>query len=79
MKDFAHMKIEIIVRDEATNGRDFSLNFYGRDAPVKCIRTLIEKYEITMGEIYLPFIESITLDPASKNTPQKTKSTVKEG
>lgn len=78
MKDFSHMKIDLVVRDAATNGKDFALNFYGRDAPLKCIRALIEKYDISMGEIYIP-MESITLNPASKNTSQKTESSIKEG
>ena len=55
MKHFdAHMKIEMKVKDAQTNELVFPLNFYGADAPVKAVRVLIDKFEISAGEIYIP-------------------------
>jgi hypothetical protein len=79
MKNFSQMKIEVKVKDAMSNGNDFSLNFYGCNAPVKCIRALIEKYDISMGEIYLP-LENI-IPPLSEPGKSSHKNSVpmKEG
>ena len=79
MKNFSQMKIEVKVKDAMSNGNDFSLNFYGQNAPVKCIRALIEKYEVSMGDIYLP-LETLTLSLSEPGeSSHKNNAPAKEG
>jgi len=78
MKNFSHMKIEMKIKDGQSNGLDFPLNFYGRDAPVKAVRALIEKFDITFGEIYLPLETAHLSQPVPGTTSQKSTEIVRE-